>query len=52
MNVNIKLTKKGLENYDKVVEATFQYLNKLKESGPQERIFKEINEIGYMSFEY
>ena len=35
MEVNIKLTKLGLENYSLVIEATYQYLQKLKEKGPQ-----------------
>ena len=37
--IEIVLTKKGLENYEKVVEACFQYGQKLKEMGPQEYIF-------------
>lgn len=32
--VNIKLTKKGLQNYQKVVEAVFQYAQRLRIKGP------------------
>jgi len=37
--VDISLTKKGLANYEQVVEAVFQYANKIREAGPQEYIF-------------
>jgi len=33
-SVDITLTKKGLQNYQKVVEAFFMYAQKLKEAGP------------------
>lgn len=37
--VNVKLTKKGLANVDKVVNTVFKYVQRLKEVGPQEWIF-------------
>lgn len=50
--VDISLTKKGLANYEQVVEAVFQYANKIREAGPQEYIFKENNDLGKMQFEF
>ena len=46
------LTKKGFENYEQVIEATFQYMNKIKEHGPQEWVFEEIRKIGDIRFKY
>lgn len=48
--VSVDLTKKGLENYDTVIEAVFQYLNNLKE--PQEYVFEEYRKIGEMTFQF
>ena len=50
--VDISLTKKGLANYEQVVEAVFQYANKIKEAGPQQRLFQENNDLGKMRFEF
>ena len=51
-SVDITLTKKGLENYDKVIEAVFQYAQRIKEAGPQEFIYKECKDLGLMQFEF
>jgi len=32
--VDVKLTKKGLENYEKVAQAVFKYTQRLVEVGP------------------
>lgn len=32
--VDISLTKKGLENYEKVLEAVFEYANRISDAGP------------------
>jgi len=37
--VTVKLTKKGLENYEKVVEAVMKYVQKLRDIGPQDYVF-------------
>ena len=50
--VEITLTKKGLENYERVVEATFQYAHKLKDVGPQRFVFEECRDLGIMKFEF
>jgi insulysin len=50
--LDISLTKKGLANYEKVVEAVFQYAKNIKEAGPQEYLYKENNDLGKMQFEF
>ena len=50
--VEISLTKKGLENYEKVAEAVFQYAQRIREAGPQEYIYKENNDLGKIKFEF
>ena len=37
--IDITLTKKGLENTDKVIDVVFKYIQRLQEVGPQEWIF-------------
>lgn len=48
----ITLTSNGLENYEKVVEATFQYLRKINEAGPQDYVFEECKNIGVVQFDF
>ena len=50
--VDISLTKKGLANYEKVVEAVFDYAQRIREKGPQKYIFEENNDLGKMQFEF
>ena len=52
IKIDIILTKKGLKNTDKVIDAVFKYLKRLKELGPQEWIFKEMNDIGDLNFKF
>jgi len=51
-DVTITLTAKGLNEYQKVVQAVFQHAKRLRDKGPQEFIFKECNAIGNMKFNY
>jgi insulysin len=51
-SVDITLTKKGLENHEKVIEALFQYAQRIKDAGPQEYIFDECKDLGLMQFEF
>lgn len=50
--INITLTKKGLANTEKVVDAVFKYIQRLKEVGPKEWVFEENKNIGTISFDY
>ena len=52
LEVEVNLTKKGFENYEKVIEATFQYMNKIREHGPQQWVFDEIKQQGDISFKF
>ena len=50
--VTITLTKKGLANQEKVVNAVFKYIQRLKEVGPQEWVFEETKKIGIIAFDF
>ena len=50
--VNITLTKVGLENYEKVVEAVFQYAQRVRDAGPQIKIVEECRDLGVMKFQF
>jgi insulysin len=52
LDVSISLSEKGIKEYETVIEATFQYLQKLKEVGPQEWVFEEVRDIGITNFEF
>lgn len=51
-SVNIILTKSGHENVRKVMDAVFSYLKMLRKHGPEERIYREIQKIESLSFDY
>lgn len=46
------LTKKGLEEYERVLQAVFRYAQIVKESGPQQFVFDELKRIGEISFQF
>lgn len=50
--VEVTLTKKGLENYESVIEAVFQYAQRLRDAGPQDYIHNECRDLGVMQFEF
>ena len=47
LRITIKLTKKGLENYEKVIEAEYHYAKVINHSGPQEYVFIEWMNLNY-----
>jgi len=51
-NVAVDLTEKGEEHTDEIVTLIYQYLNMLKENGPQEWIFRECENLSKMSFNF
>ena len=51
-SITVTLTKKGLANTDKVINAVFKYIQRLKEVGPQQWVFEESKKIGAMSFAF
>ncbi|KAL6649880.1 hypothetical protein ACP70R_014104 [Stipagrostis hirtigluma subsp. patula] len=50
--MSIRLTDSGLRNLFEVISAVYQYIKLLKQSEPQEWIFKELQDIGYMEFRF
>ena len=50
--ITITLTKKGLANTEKVLDAVFKYIQRLKEVGPQEWVFEESKRVGTISFDF
>jgi insulysin len=51
-NVDITLTKKGLENYEKVIESVFQYSQIVRDRGVQDYIFNEFKRVGEIEFDF
>jgi Secreted/periplasmic Zn-dependent peptidases, insulinase-like len=52
INVRIKLTPKGFENYKEVIGYVFQYLRIIKEQGHEKWIFEEIKQQNEINFKY
>ncbi|XP_077261763.1 insulin-degrading enzyme-like [Temnothorax americanus] len=50
--VIIALTEKGINYVEDIVQLMFQYINMLKENGPQEWIYKEIQEMSKINNSY
>lgn len=50
--IDIDLTEQGLENYESVAHITFQYIEMLKNSLPQEMIYLELEDIARASFKF
>jgi insulysin len=50
--VDIKLTDKGLENYEYILEIVYAYINYLQTHPPQEWIFEELKSVAYSEFTY
>ncbi|XP_045474818.1 nardilysin-like [Harmonia axyridis] len=51
-SISLVLTAEGLNNIADVITAVFSYLNMLKQVGPQERLFKELQTIEEISFKF
>lgn len=51
-DVMVDLTKEGFEHVDDIIELIFQYLNMIKEKGPQKRIFEEYCNLSEMQFRF
>jgi insulysin len=50
--LDIALTKKGLENYEKVAQAVFKYAQRLVETGPQNFVHEECKTLGKIKFDF
>jgi len=51
-DVNIELTKKGVANHTKVVEAVFKFAQVLNKKGPQEFVADDINSVGELKYNF
>ena len=45
INIKFELNEKGLENYDKIIEYFFEYINLIKNKGINEDIYNDIKKI-------
>lgn len=52
VEVNIKLTKKGLKNYQLILQYVLQYVNMLNQEGTQRWVFDEIRKVKQLEFDY
>ena len=52
MSINVSLTKKGVENYERILELTFSYIKMLKEHGIEEYTFKETQTMAQINFDW
>lgn len=51
-SISISLTKLGLTNIENVLSSVFQYMKLFQDKGPDERIFKEIQLIENIGFQF
>ena len=50
--VEITLTKNALDKIDRVAEITYKYLSNIRDHGPDEQFFDELNAVGRMNFKF
>lgn len=50
--VHVTLTEKGLAEYENVVDSLFQYVAKLRQAGLSESLFREIQTVTKLGFEF
>lgn len=50
--VNVDLTEEGIDHVEDIVSAVFQYLNLLKNEGPQQWVFDECRDLSSMTFRF
>lgn len=50
--INISLTKKGLKEYERILERVFSYINMVRERGFEEYTFKETQAMAQINFDW
>lgn len=50
--VNVDLTEEGIDHSEDIVTLVFQYLNMLREEGPKEWVFQELQDQARMAFRF
>ena len=51
-DVDITLTKKGLAEYERVIEAVFRYAQLIRDRGVQDYVFEETKRLGEIEFDF
>jgi insulysin len=51
-NVDISLTKKGLQQYERVIEAVFEYARIVRDKGAQQYVFDETKRVCEIEFDF
>lgn len=52
MSINVSLTKKGVKNYERILELTFSYIKMLQKHGVEEYTFKESQTMAQINFDW
>lgn len=52
MSINVSLTKKGVEKYERILEMIFSYIQKVKSHGIEEYTFKETQTMAQINFDW
>ncbi len=52
MSVNVSLTEKGVEKYERILELIFSYINMLREHGVEKYTFKESQTMAQINFDW
>ncbi len=52
LSVNIALTEKGVDEYQRVLQLLFNYLEMLREEGPQEWLYRESSQLADLRFRF
>eukprot|EP00347_Sterkiella_histriomuscorum_P004511 403360183 len=52
LTVDVGLTDKGEDQYERVLEILFQFINKLRQEGPKKYIFDEKQQMHQIDFDY
>ncbi|YCL18138.1 Pro-a-factor processing enzyme [Komagataella phaffii] len=50
--IEIDLTPQGLSRYEEIIYLIFQYIELLRQTGPQRWIFEELKDVSYMNFKF
>ncbi|QFU77913.1 peptidase M16 [Halioglobus maricola] len=51
-NVSVTLTEEGVENYDRVVQLLFNYLDMVREAGPKRWLYEEQSRVAELAFRF
>ncbi len=52
LSVNVSLTEKGVDEYQRVLQLLFSYIGMLRQQGPQEWLYDESSQLAELSFRF